>query len=48
MEKEADIGVVHQRITSQTAQMSFKGAYEESAQYNQKWSNYLNDNFQSA
>lgn len=30
MEKEANIGVVHQRVTSQTAQIFSKGAYKES------------------
>lgn len=41
MVKEADIGVVHQRVTSHTAAMYSQGDYDGSAQYNLKWSNYM-------
>jgi hypothetical protein len=45
MKKEADIAVVHQRVTTQTAALFGKGDYKGSQQYNDQWSGYLNDNF---
>lgn len=46
MEKEADITVVHQRVTSQTANLFSKGHAKESVEYNNQWAGYLNNNFQ--
>lgn len=45
MKKDANIGVVHQRIASNTAQMFSKGQSLQSMQYNDMWSNYLNNEF---
>jgi hypothetical protein len=45
MKKNANIGVIHQRIASNTAALFSKGEQKESMQYNDKWSNYLNDEF---
>ena len=45
MKKNANIGVVHQRIASNTANLFSKGESIQSAQYNDMWSNYLNDEF---
>lgn len=47
MEKEANIGVVHQRIASNTAAMYSRGQVAESSSYNNMWSGYLNNNFQA-
>lgn len=47
MEKEANIGVVHQRIASNTAAMFSRGQIEESSAYNNAWSDYMNNNFQA-
>ena len=47
MMKEANIGIAHQRITSNTAAMYSRGNHTESEQYNKVWSNYMNDNFQA-
>lgn len=46
MKKDANIGVVHQRITSNTAALFSKGESVKSIQYNDMWSNYLNNEFQ--
>jgi hypothetical protein len=43
--KDANIGVVHQRITSNTAAMFSKGESVQSMAYNDMWSNYLNSEF---
>jgi hypothetical protein len=48
MKKEANLGVVHQRITSQTAALYSKGDYKESKKFNNRWANYLNNNFQES
>jgi hypothetical protein len=45
MKKDANIGVVHQRITSNTAAMFSKGESVQSMAYNDMWSNYLNSEF---
>ena len=45
MKKDANIGVVHQRITSNTAAMFSKGESVQSIAYNDMWSNYLNSEF---
>lgn len=45
MKKDANIGVVHQRITSNTASMFSKGESVQSMAYNDMWSNYLNSEF---
>lgn len=45
MKKEANLGVVHHRITSQTAALYQAGNYKDSTKFNNKWSNYLNENF---
>lgn len=45
MKKDANIGVVHQRITSNTAALFSKGESMKSMQYNDMWSNYLNNEF---
>ena len=42
MIKEANIGVVHQRVTSHTAAMYSKGDLAGSESYNHKWANYMN------
>lgn len=46
MEKEANLGVVHHRITNQTAALYKKGNFKGSQQFNEKWANYLDRNFQ--
>lgn len=46
MKKEANLGVVHHRITNQTAALYKKGNYVGSKEFNSKWSNYLDRNFQ--
>lgn len=48
MEKEANLGVVHHRITSQTAALYKKGNYKESQRFNSRWANYLDRNFQDS
>lgn len=45
MKKDANIGVVHQRITSNTAAMFSKGESVQSIAYNDMWSDYLNNEF---
>ena len=45
MKKDANIGVVHQRIASNTAAMFSKGDSVQSMAYNDMWSNYLNSEF---
>jgi hypothetical protein len=45
MKKEANIGVVHQRIASNTAAMFSKGDSIQSMAYNDMWSNYINSEF---
>lgn len=45
MVKNANLGVVHQRITSQTAALYQAGNYKDSKKFNDKWANYLNENF---
>jgi hypothetical protein len=47
MEKEANIGVVHQRIASNTAAMYSRGDVQGSAGYNNAWSGYMNEAFQA-
>ncbi len=47
MESSANIGVVHQRIASNTAQMYSRGEKIESTSYNNMWSDYVNKNFQA-
>lgn len=42
MEKEANIGVVHQRIASNTAAMYSRGEIQGSSDYNNMWSGYIN------
>ncbi|CAM6004654.1 unnamed protein product [Sphagnum balticum] len=44
MEREVNIGVVHQRVVSQTAAMYSRGQIAESSSYNNQWSDYLNSN----
>lgn len=46
MIKSANLGVVHQRITSQTAALYKAGDFKGSYAFNNQWSNYLNENFQ--
>lgn len=46
-EKEANIGVVHQRVATNTAAMYSRGMAPESQSYNNQWSDYLNNNFKS-
>lgn len=48
MEKEANIGVVHQRIASNTAAMYSRGDIMGSEQYNNQWADYMNSNFQAS
>lgn len=43
MKKDANIGVIHQRITSNTAALFSKGESAKSMQYNDMWSNYINN-----
>lgn len=45
MEKQANIGVVHQRIASNTAQMYARGQAKGSVAYNQQWANYMDNKF---
>ena len=45
MIKSANLGVVHQRITSQTAALYKAGDFKGSYQFNNQWANYLNENF---
>lgn len=47
MKKDANIGVVHQRIASNTAAMYSKGRAVQSQAYNNAWSNYMNEEFQA-
>jgi len=42
MSKKANLGVVHQRITSQTAALYQAGNFKDSKQFNNRWANYLN------
>ena len=44
----ANLPVVHQRVTSMTANMYKKGDYVGSQARNNQWSNYLEDNFQES
>lgn len=46
MKKDANIGVVHQRIASNTAALFSKGDSLQSMAYNDMWSSYLNNEFQ--
>jgi len=48
MSKDANLGVVHQRITNQTAALYKNGNYKDSKEFNNKWANYLNKNFQES
>ncbi len=43
--KKANLGVVHQRITEKTADMHIKGKDKKSAAYNNKWSDFVSNNF---
>lgn len=45
MEKQANIGVVSQRVTSLTANMYSKGDVKGSMQQNAMWSDYVMNNF---
>jgi hypothetical protein len=45
MSKEANLGVVHHRITNQTAALYRKGNYVDSQQFNRRWADYLGNNF---
>ena len=45
MAKEANLGVVHHRITNQTAALYKGGNYKGSQSFNQRWENYLGNNF---
>jgi hypothetical protein len=47
MEKEANIGVAHQRVVACTAAMHSRGEALESNNYNHAWADYLNNNFQA-
>ena len=47
MESSANIGVVHQRIASNTAQLYSRGDAMKSVSYNNMWSSYMNSNFSS-
>ena len=47
MEKQINIGVVHQRVASNTAQMFSRGQAMGSASYNNMWSDYLNNKTKS-
>lgn len=42
------MGVVHQRITNQTAALYKKGNYKDSKDFNSKWADYLDKNFQES
>lgn len=46
MKKDANIGVVHQRVATNTAAMFGKGRAQESQSYNAHWANYLDNEFQ--
>ena len=46
MKKDANLGVVHQRITAQTAALYQAGDYKGSKRFNGHWGAYLNENFQ--
>lgn len=48
MESAANLSVVHQRITSNTAQLYSRGDLTKSFMYNSAWSNYMNNTFNSA
>ncbi len=41
MQKDVNIGVVHQRVASRTAQLYKHGDYQASSAYNDQWANYL-------
>ena len=43
---KANLPVVHQRVTSMTANLYKQGDFKGSQQRNELWSNYLEDNFQ--
>ena len=45
MSKQANLGVVYQRITNQTAALYKGGDYKGSKRFNRRWENYLNKNF---
>lgn len=45
MKKQANLPVVHHRITSLTAQMYSGGDYQGSQKFNSHWNNYLQNNF---
>ena len=45
MSKQANLGVVHHRITNQTAALYKGGDYKASQSFNRKWDNYLGNNF---
>ena len=45
MKKEANLGVVHQRITNKTAALYKQGDYKESQSFNNRWANFLDNNF---
>jgi hypothetical protein len=47
MESAANIGVVHQRIASNTAQLYSRGDLTKSIGYNNMWSSYMNSSFTS-
>ena len=47
MSKKANLGVVHHRITNQTAALYKGGDYKGSQAFNEKWANYLGNNFKS-
>lgn len=46
MKKQANLGVVHHRITSQTAALYGAGDFKGSTKFNSRWANYLEKNFQ--
>ena len=45
MSKEANLGVIHHRVTNQTAALYKGGNYKDSQSFNRRWDNYLNNNF---
>jgi hypothetical protein len=45
MAKEANLGVVHQRVTNQTAALYKQGDFKESQSFNNRWANFLGKNF---
>jgi len=47
MAKEANLGVVHHRVTNQTAALYKQGDYKESQKFNNKWANFLGNNFKN-